>query len=353
MTGDPFAVVKECKGAALSILVLLATNQQLDGGAVTQDWLERHSGYTDKPVSQALAYLEETGRIRQNSTGWVLAGVTGQAGERGSGQWRVKPGQPPEPVSASAGAGASVEADFEACSVRSPTPTVVGEGVQQSHVRQTPQVRQKPHGRKRRSFRHNSPGRQKTPVKPRRSNHISAEVGVFVGAASDVSAPYASPLRTRRAEAPESETDTAHPGPAAEHASRVGEGDPSRKISDSPTTTTAIDPDINPVKAVVEEGGVGKIPTRIDLGHVEANLAIFKKWGVGRNQKTILLSARPEVTPELIEDIARRLVDERRFTTGLLITAVQCGDGPLPDLPKRYGSRSQDRDPSRYAEWEE
>ena len=127
----------------------------------------------------------------------------------------------------------------------------------------------------------------------------------------------------------------------------------SRKISDSLTTTSAINPDINLIKAVVEEGGVGKIPSQIDLKHVEANLAAFKRWGVGRNEKTILLSARSEVTPELIEDIARRLVSERRFSTGLLITAVQCGDRPLPDLPKKYGMGLQDRDPSRYAEWEE
>jgi hypothetical protein len=69
MLNDPFAVVKECKGAALALLVLLSVNAQRGGGAVTQEWLERHSGYSDKPVSQALVYLRETGRIVETAAG--------------------------------------------------------------------------------------------------------------------------------------------------------------------------------------------------------------------------------------------------------------------------------------------
>ena len=223
---DPFAVVKECKGAALSILVLLATNQQMGGGAVTQEWLERHSGYTDKPVSQALAYLSETGRVLQTSVGWILPDTLPQADT---------------------------------------LPTEPG----------------------------------------------ADEIG----------------------------------DPSADCAL-------SRNISDSPTTTTAIDLNHSSDQAAEEEGGVGIIPTRASLEHVEANLAAFKKWGVGRNEKTIVLSSRPEVTPQQIEDIARRLIGEKRFSTGLLITAVQSGDQPVPNLPNKYGPRQEERDPRQYAEWE-
>jgi hypothetical protein len=210
---DPFAVVKECKGAALSILVLLATNQQLGGGAVTQEWLERHSGYTDKPVSQALAYLSETGRISRTSAGWVLASASSPPG------------------------------------------------------------------------------------------------------------------------------------------SLPGEAD--REFSDSLTAASANDPVFNSIQAEAEEKGVGIIPTRLNLEHVEANLAAFKKWGVGRNEKTIVLSSRPEVTPQQIDSIAKRLIGERRFTTGLLITAVQCDDQPVLNLPSKYSPHQEERDPSKYADWEQ
>ena len=61
--------VRECKGAALAVLVLLS----LVSLPVSQEWLERNSGYTDKPVSQALAYLAETGRVVKSRSGWMLA----------------------------------------------------------------------------------------------------------------------------------------------------------------------------------------------------------------------------------------------------------------------------------------
>ena len=248
---DPFALVKECKGAALSILVLLATNQQLGGGAVTQEWLERHSGYTDKPVSQALAYLSETRRILRTSVGWVLAGSTEASG--------LLPVMPPI-------AGAL---DRERQALTAP------------------------------------PGDENQSQTP--------------------SSPDILP----------------------------GEGEAGRELSDSPTTTSANDSDIDLIQAEVEEMGVGIIPTRLNLEHVEANLATFKKWGVGRNEKTIMLSARPEVTPEQIDAIAKRLIGERRFSTGLLITAVQSDDQPVPNLPNKYAPRQEERDPSKYADWEQ
>jgi hypothetical protein len=260
---DPFAVVKECKGAALSILVLLATNQQLGGGAVTQEWLERHSGYTDKPVSQALAYLGETGRLTHTPLGWVLTGAV--------------------PASVSA-----------------------------------PSLTAAPGG--------------------------SQSAGPAVGERQPDAAPTA-----------EEPGGRASPSPQASLAAPpcVGAGAADRELSDSPAATAAIDPPIDSREAEAAEQGVGIIPTQVNLEHVQANLAAFKQWGVGRNEKTILLSARPGVTPRQIENIAKRLISEKRFTTGLLITAVQCDDQPVPDLPGKYAPPQAGRDPDKYAQWEE
>jgi hypothetical protein len=61
-------LVRELKGAALSILVLLAYSPV----PVTQKWLEIHSGYSDKPVSDALYYLREHGYVFKQSKGWLL-----------------------------------------------------------------------------------------------------------------------------------------------------------------------------------------------------------------------------------------------------------------------------------------
>ena len=247
---DPYAVVKECKGVALSILVLLATNQQLGGGVVTQEWLERHSGYTDKPVSQALAYLGETGRVTRTRAGWVLT----------DGFQAV---QPPS-----------------------------------------------------------------APSSPRKSHSA----------------------RTAR---PPGMSCPAEPSGATEEPGPGAVGEEGRELSDSLSTPAAIDLYNDPIQAEAEEKGVGIIPTRANLEHVEANLVAFKKWGVGRNEKTIVLSSQPEVTPQQIDSIAKRLISERRFTTGLLITAVQCDDQPVPNLPSKYVPHQEERDPSEYAQWEQ
>jgi hypothetical protein len=59
-------LVRELKGASLSILVALAfVNQPVD-----QAWLERATGYTDKTVGQALLYLSETGFAERTVEGW-------------------------------------------------------------------------------------------------------------------------------------------------------------------------------------------------------------------------------------------------------------------------------------------
>lgn len=48
---NPIRMVRELKGAPLSIVMVLSLVHQ----RVTQEFLERATGYTDKPVSQALA----------------------------------------------------------------------------------------------------------------------------------------------------------------------------------------------------------------------------------------------------------------------------------------------------------
>src|SRR4030042_2669794 len=65
---NPIRMVRELKGAPLSILMVLSLVHQ----RVTQEYLERATGYTDKPVSQALAYMQEIGLADHNNTGWQL-----------------------------------------------------------------------------------------------------------------------------------------------------------------------------------------------------------------------------------------------------------------------------------------
>lgn len=66
---NPIRLVKELKGAALSIMVLLSWSNT----PVTREWLEVHSGYSDKPVSKALFYLREQGFLVKGAGGWMLA----------------------------------------------------------------------------------------------------------------------------------------------------------------------------------------------------------------------------------------------------------------------------------------
>jgi hypothetical protein len=71
---NPLRLVRELKGAPLSILFALSIVQQ----RVTQSWIERTTGYTDKTISKALAYLEEVGMVDQTSAGWMLTGEVKQ-----------------------------------------------------------------------------------------------------------------------------------------------------------------------------------------------------------------------------------------------------------------------------------
>jgi len=71
---NPIRLARELKGAPLSILFVLSMVKT----RVSQAWLERATGYTDKPVSQALAYMEEISLVDCTSAGWQLTGEARQ-----------------------------------------------------------------------------------------------------------------------------------------------------------------------------------------------------------------------------------------------------------------------------------
>ena len=61
--------VRPLKGAPLSVLILLERSPV----ALSNTALERLSGYSDKPISQACFYLQELGLVNHNREGWFLA----------------------------------------------------------------------------------------------------------------------------------------------------------------------------------------------------------------------------------------------------------------------------------------
>lgn len=65
---NPIRMVRELKGAPLSILMVLTMVHQ----RVLQGYLERATGYTDKPISKALAYMREVGLVDETCSGWQL-----------------------------------------------------------------------------------------------------------------------------------------------------------------------------------------------------------------------------------------------------------------------------------------
>ena len=73
MTDHPVRLVKELKGAPLSVCTALIF---ADDHPVDQAWLARNTGYTDKPVKQALAYLMEHGFVSRTAGGWVITAQT-------------------------------------------------------------------------------------------------------------------------------------------------------------------------------------------------------------------------------------------------------------------------------------
>lgn len=63
-------LVKELKGAPLSVWMALVFAR---GVPANQNWLARNTGYTDKPIHQALAYLSEHGFVTRVEAGWVIS----------------------------------------------------------------------------------------------------------------------------------------------------------------------------------------------------------------------------------------------------------------------------------------
>jgi hypothetical protein len=61
--------VQAWKGATLSLLLTLALVRE----GVNARWLARNSGYSEKPVAQALSYLEERGLAQKSKQGWQLS----------------------------------------------------------------------------------------------------------------------------------------------------------------------------------------------------------------------------------------------------------------------------------------
>ena len=61
--------IRELKGAPLAVFNLLL----LCAEPVSQAWLERWSGYSDKPIQQAVNFLKEKGLIQSTPDGWYLS----------------------------------------------------------------------------------------------------------------------------------------------------------------------------------------------------------------------------------------------------------------------------------------
>jgi len=65
-----FTKVRGLKGAPLSCLIVMA----MVGQPITAEFLERHTGYTDKPVNAALLLLQDIGLITRNERyAWRIA----------------------------------------------------------------------------------------------------------------------------------------------------------------------------------------------------------------------------------------------------------------------------------------
>ena len=72
---NPLQMLRLLKGAPLSVIFALYLAKKTQAGPVGQEWIARNTGYTDKPISQALALLEDYGLVRRNSRyAWTLTG---------------------------------------------------------------------------------------------------------------------------------------------------------------------------------------------------------------------------------------------------------------------------------------
>jgi hypothetical protein len=69
-TSNPLSTLRALKGAPLSCLFALMFSNQ----PVGKEWLARMTGYSDKPIANALNYLSELGYVSSNNRyeSWVL-----------------------------------------------------------------------------------------------------------------------------------------------------------------------------------------------------------------------------------------------------------------------------------------
>jgi hypothetical protein len=73
---NPLQTLRALKGCPISVLLALIVARNLQVAPIGQEWIERATGYTDKPVSQALTLLEDYGLVTRTSRyGWQLTGA--------------------------------------------------------------------------------------------------------------------------------------------------------------------------------------------------------------------------------------------------------------------------------------
>ena len=107
---------------------------------------------------------------------------------------------------------------------------------------------------------------------------------------------------------------------------------------------------ISSLKAVVaeEEAQLAEFPRVGSEERIQQNRQAFRDNGVGWNNYVKSICDMEHVTPDLINTHADRLHKEKRFSSGILITAVREDDPtPLTPAEKEYRRRQE------YAKWEE
>ena len=100
---------------------------------------------------------------------------------------------------------------------------------------------------------------------------------------------------------------------------------------------------IGSLKAVVaEEEALAENPRVSSEERIQQNRQAFRDNGVGWNNCVKSICEMDHVTPDLINAHADRLRKEKRFSTGILITAVKENDpAPLTPAEKEYQHRQK------------
>ena len=100
---------------------------------------------------------------------------------------------------------------------------------------------------------------------------------------------------------------------------------------------------IGSLKAVVaEEEALAENPRVSSEERIQQNRQAFRDNGVGWNNCVKSICEMEHVTPDLINAHADRLRKEKRFSTGILITAVKENDpAPLTPAEKEYQHRQK------------